>query len=461
MLGKLSDSNAMPQVWVDCIDQLKTRVSAVDLNTWVAPLHPVRRDDTLKLLAPNRYVLDYVNKNFSHLITEILAAMDSGIKSVQVEIGGHSVGHVGGGSGGKSGVGKNMAGKTKTAATRYAAGAMDSNYTFAKHIEGESNALARAAALQVGNKPGGAGNFNPLFIYGEVGLGKTHLMQASGHLMLHNDPGARVIYVRSELFVNDMIKALSSKAMHDFKRHYRSPGALLIDDIQFFARKTQSQEEFFHTFNTLIEGRQQIIITSDRTPQAITDVDPRLVSRFSAGLTIGIEPPEMETRVAILKNKAREQKIELPDEVAQFVAGVIRSNVRELEGALHSILANARFTGRDIDTELAQQALRDRLAHQQRQTSIENIQQTVAEYHKLRMADMLSKKRSRNIARPRQLAMYFAKEYTNLSLPQIGERFGGRDHSTVIHACRKINELLKTDAKIQIDHRNLRRLFGG
>ena len=278
--------------------------------------------------------------------------------------------------------------------------------------------------------------------------------------MRKTDARAKVAYVRSELFVNDMVKALQSNAMHNFKRHYRSLGALLIDDIQFFAKKTQSQEEFFHTFNTLLEGQRQIIITSDRIPNAITDVDARLISRFSSGLTVGIDPPELETRVAILEKKALEQGVELPNEVAFFVANAIRSNVRALAGALHRILATANFTGQPLDVDLAREALRDLIAHRDKQINIENIQQTVAEYYKLRVSDLLSKKRSRDIARPRQLAMYFAKECTSLSLPQIGDRFGGRDHTTVIHACRRIDELIQADDRVKEDYRNLQRLFG-
>jgi len=443
----------MSQTWNDCVDQLKGQIPTADINAWVAPLHPVRRDDTLKLLAPNRYVLDYVKKNLFRLIEEIVLEMNRGIRLVQVEIGGHS-----------SADAVRSAGSAHSAAgderspQPYAGGAMNDNFTFEKHVEGNSNQLARAAALQVGQNAGRA--YNPLFIYGEVGLGKTHLMQAAGHLMRHTDKSARVMYVRSELFVNDMVKALKNNAMYHFKRHYRSLSALLIDDIQFFAKKTQSQEEFFHTFNSLLEGQRQIIITSDRIPNAITNVDARLISRFSSGLTVGIEPPELETRVAILEKKALEQGLELPKEVAFFVAHAIRSNVRTLTGALHRILATANFTGRSVDVDLARDALSDLLAHQQKQISIENIQQTVAEYYKLRVTDLLSKKRSRNIARPRQLAMFFAKEYTNLSLPQIGARFGGRDHTTVLYACRKIEELIQTNPGIKEDYRNLERSFG-
>jgi len=285
-------------------------------------------------------------------------------------------------------------------------------------------------------------------------------MQAAGNLILDKKPQANVVYIRSELFVNDMVKALKNNTMNEFKRYYRSIDTLLIDDIQFFARKTQSQEEFFHTFNALLEGQRQIIITSDRIPKAMTDVEERLVSRFGSGLTVSIEPPELETRVAILGRKAVEKKIDLPEEVAFFVANAVRSNVRELEGALHRIIASAGFTGRPIDIDLAREALRDLMVYRESRINIDNIQQVVAEYYKIRVADILSKKRTRDIARPRQLAMALSKEYTNLSLPQIGDRFGGRDHTTVLHACRKIEELVQNDPKIQEDQRNLLRLLG-
>ncbi len=336
-------------------------------------------------------------------------------------------------------------------------GRINRDYIFENHVEGNSNQLARAAAEQVGMHPGKS--YNPLFIYGGVGLGKTHLMQAAGNLILDNDPSAKVVYIRSELFVNDMVKALKNNTMNEFKRYYRSLDALLIDDIQFFARKTQSQEEFFHTFNSLLEGQRQIIITSDRIPKAMTGVEERLVSRFGSGLTVSIEPPELETRVAILSKKAMDKGIALPGEVAFFVANAVRSNVRELEGALHRIIASAGFTGRSIDVELAREALRDLLVYRESRINIDNIQQIVAEYFKIRIADLLSKKRTRDIARPRQLAMSLAKEFTNMSLPQIGDRFGGRDHTTVLHACRKIDELLVSDNKMQEDHRNIQRLI--
>ena len=443
------------QIWHQCLDILRAEVPAEDVNSWLMPLHSIEQDNTLKLLAPNRYVQNYVKSNLILDIERALASIGSSINQVQCEIGSYALN----GASETTEKESSLDNLSDQSATPYTGGTLNHNYTFNSHVEGASNQLARAAAQQVGTRPGLS--YNPLFIYGGVGLGKTHLMQAAGNLILQNNPKAKVVYVRSEIFVNDMVKALKNNTMNEFKLYYRSLDALLIDDIQFFARKTQSQEEFFHTFNSLLEGQRQIIMTSDRIPKAIDHVEERLISRFGSGLTVSVDPPELETRVAILEKKALNQGLNLPDEVAFFVANVVRSNVRELEGALHRIIASAGFTGRQIDIELARESLRDLLVYQEKKISIDNIQQTVAEYFKIRVSDLLSKKRSREIARPRQLAMAFAKEYTNLSLPQIGDRFGGRDHTTVLHACRKIEELLLTDAKIKEDHRNLQRLFGG
>jgi chromosomal replication initiator protein len=336
-------------------------------------------------------------------------------------------------------------------------GRLNPEFTFGTHIEGKSNQLARAAARQVGENPGGA--YNPLFIYGGVGLGKTHLMQAAGHLMCAQDPDAKVAYVHSERFVADMVKALQHNAINDFKKHYRNLDALLIDDIQFFVGKERSQEEFFHTFNNLLDGQRQIIITADRFPKELVGVEERLISRFGSGLTVSIEPPELETRVAILMKKAQQEGIDLPEDVAFFVAKRVRSNVRELEGALRRIMASAAFTGREIDLNLASESLKDLLAFQERLVSINNIQKTVAEYYKIRVADLHSKSRSRHVARPRQVAMTLSKELTNHSLPEIGDAFGGRDHTTVLHACRKINELAQHDPQIKEDYNNLLRIL--
>jgi chromosomal replication initiator protein len=450
-----------PQNWDSCLQILRQELAEEDINTWVMPLHSKFNGTTLNLLAPNRYVLNYVKQNLLSQIETLIVAMDIGVSQVQFDIGSY-----GQDSGSPYQTGPTASTQLRRSTSSeldssrpYTGGVLNSDYVFNTHVEGKSNQLARAASLQVGTSPGKA--FNPLFIYGGVGLGKTHLMQAAGNLIMQANPRAKVIYIHSELFVNDMVKALKNNTMNEFKKYYRSLDALLIDDIQFFAKKTQSQEEFFHTFNSLLEGQRQIIITSDRIPKAISHVEERLISRFGSGLTVSIDPPELETRVAILEKKSLQRGIELPNDVAFFVASTVRSNVRELEGALHRILANASFTGRTIDVELAREALRDILIYQDKQISIENIQQTVAEYYKIRVADLLSKNRARDVARPRQLAMSFAKEFTSLSLPQIGDRFGGRDHTTVLHACRKIRELIETDVKIKEDHKNLQRLFGG
>lgn len=339
-------------------------------------------------------------------------------------------------------------------------GLKHSNYlnissTFATFVEGKSNQLGLAAARQVAENPGGA--YNPLFIYGGVGLGKTHLMQAVGNAMVARNPNAKVVYLHSERFVADMVKALQLNAINDFKRYYRSMDALLIDDIQFFAGKERSQEEFFHTFNSLLEGGRQIILTCDRFPKEINGLEERLKSRFGWGLTVAVEPPELETRVAILMKKAEQVNIDLPHESAFFIAQRIRANVRDLEGALKRVIASANFTGRPIDVELVREALKDLLALQDKQVGIDNIQRVVCEYYKIKMNDMISKRRSRSVARPRQVAMALAKELTNHSLPEIGEAFGGRDHTTVLHACRKIKELQEETADIREDMKNLLR----
>ena len=326
-------------------------------------------------------------------------------------------------------------------------------YTFDNFVEGKSNQYARAAAIQVANNPGKS--YNPLFLYGGTGLGKTHLTQAVGNGILANKPDAKIVYMHSERFVQDMVKALQNNAIEEFKRFYRSVDALLIDDIQFFANKDRSQEEFFHTFNALLEGNQQIILTSDRYPKEIDGVEDRLKSRFGWGLTVIIEPPELETRVAILMRKALEFNIHLPDEVAFFMAQRLRSNVRELEGALNRVIANANFSGRPITIDFVRDALRDLLALQDKLVTIDNIQKTVADYYKIKMADILSKRRSRSVARPRQVAMALAKELTNHSLPEIGNAFGGRDHTTVIHAVRKVEQLRNESHDIKEDYKNL------
>lgn len=334
---------------------------------------------------------------------------------------------------------------------------LNTAFTFEKFVEGKANQLAKAAASQVVENPGQS--YNPLFIYGGVGLGKTHLMHAVGNELVRRKPDAKIVYLHSERFVADMVKALQLNAISEFKRYYRSVDALLIDDIQFFAKKDRSQEEFFHTFNALLEGGQQVILTCDRYPKEIDGLEERLKSRFGWGLTVAVEPPELEMRVAILNKKAASSNIDLPSDAAFFIAQRIRSNVRELEGALKRVIAGANFMGRPIDIDVVKESLKDLLALQDRQVRLENIQRVVADYYKIKLADLMSKRRSRSVARPRQVAMALAKELTNHSLPEIGENFGGRDHTTVIHACRKVKELVASDADINEDYKNLIRIL--
>ena len=444
-------------LWKKCLERLESELPEQQFNTWVRPLHAVVEDNCLRLLAPNRFVLDWVRENFFdkiHQAVQDIAAAPT--PRIALEVGTRRA---------ASPV-TTSAPETETrfsrdnerpAVRRSSAGShtLNATFTFENFVEGKSNQLARAASTQVGENPGGA--YNPLFIYGGVGLGKTHLMHAVGNLIMASKPEARVVYLHSERFVADMVKALQHNAINEFKRYYRSVDALLIDDIQFFAGKERSQEEFFHTFNALLEGQQQVILTCDRYPKEVKGLEERLKSRFGWGLTVAIEPPELETRVAILMSKAAQTQVDLPNEVAFFIAKRIQSNIRELEGALRRVVASSRFTGRPITVEFAKEALRDLLALQDKLVSIENIQKTVADYYKMRIADLLSARRSRSIARPRQIAMSLAKELTSHSLPEIGDSFGGRDHTTVLHACRKIAELREADARVKEDYYNLLR----
>ncbi len=438
-----------PSLWSNCLTRLEQELSAQQFNTWIRPLQAVKEEHTLRLLAPNRFVMDWVKERFLTRIAELATQTDTSPQlNVSVEVGGEERTRV---------ELKSAQPMRATPKATPVVGQLNGEFTFHNHVEGKSNQLARAAARQVGENPGG--NNNPLFIYGGVGLGKTHLMQAAGHLLLGKNPNANIAYVHSERFVSDMVKALQHNTISEFKRFYRSLDALLIDDIQFFVRKERSQEEFFHTFNALLEGQRQIIITADRFPKDLVGLAERLISRFGSGLTVAIEPPELETRMAILMKKALADGVTLPEEVAYFVAKRIRSNVRELEGGLRRILATAYFTGRAIDVALASESLKDLLAFQERLVNINNIQKTVAEYYKMRVADLHSKRRSRQIARPRQMAMTLAKELTAHSLPEIGDAFGGRDHTTVLHACRKINELVGSDVRIKEDYDNLMKIL--
>jgi chromosomal replication initiator protein len=441
-------------LWQKCLVRLEHELPEQQFNTWIRPLHAVETTDSLRLLAPNQFVLDWVRKHHFDTISRTLHDLGpDAVTEVQLDIGSSNRA-----ADPLQATAASAAHWTSTAEqpapVKYKSN-LNPDFTFDSFVGGKSNQLARAASMQVGENPGGA--YNPLFIYGGVGLGKTHLMHAVGNLILERNPAARVIYLHSERFVADMVKGLQHNAINEFKRFYRTVDALLIDDIQFFAGKERSQEEFFHTFNALLEGQQQVILTCDRYPKEVQGLEERLKSRFGWGLTAAIEPAELETRVAILMNKASQNNIELPDDVAFFIAKRIQSNIRELEGALRRVMASARFTGSPITLEFTKEALRDLLALQDKLVTIDNIKKVVAEYYKIRVADLLSPRRSRTITRPRQVAMALAKELTTHSLPEIGDAFGGRDHTTVLHACRKVVELKESDARINEDYSNLLR----
>ncbi|WP_027896322.1 chromosomal replication initiator protein DnaA [Zestomonas thermotolerans] len=490
------------ELWQQCIELLRDELPAQQFNTWIRPLQVEAASDELRVYAPNRFVLDWVNEKYLGRLLELLNERSQGLAPalslligskrsaaarrapatpvtapapapaavapapspapVSQVVDGVPIDAARANPDPMAAVSSApVASAMRTERSVQVEGALkhtsylNRTFTFENFVEGKSNQLARAAAWQVADNP--KHGYNPLFLYGGVGLGKTHLMHAVGNHLLKKNPNAKVVYLHSERFVADMVKALQLNAINEFKRFYRSVDALLIDDIQFFAKKERSQEEFFHTFNALLEGGQQVILTSDRYPKEIEGLEERLKSRFGWGLTVAVEPPELETRVAILMKKAEQAKIELPHDAAFFIAQRIRSNVRELEGALKRVIAHSHFMGRDITIELIRESLKDLLALQDKLVSIDNIQRTVAEYYKIKIADLLSKRRSRSIARPRQVAMALSKELTNHSLPEIGDAFGGRDHTTVLHACRKIAELRESDADIREDYKNLLR----
>lgn len=440
-------------LWSECLTNLQDVLDSQEFMTWVRPLRVDQsaHQDALVLLAPNTHIRDYVNESYSATVSDFLQQRyPNQLFKFQVKV-----------DSSNSPVNTTQENRNDyfanntqilSARSRWKTG-VNSNYTFDNFVQGQSNQFAHAAAIQVAKTPGvGA---NPLFIYGRVGLGKTHLMCAVGNEILSNNPEAKVYYSHSSDFVKEMIKALQNNKMDEFKAHYHSVDVLLIDDIQFIAGKDKTQEEFFHTFNHLFEGKSQMILTSDRFPKEIDDISERLRSRFSWGLTVFVEPPELETRVIILKKKAEEREFELSDEVAFFIAQNIHGNVRDLEGALNGVIATAQFLGQGISIEVAKMALRDQLAVQARLITIENIQKVTADYFGLKLVDILSKKRNRSIARPRQMAMALSKELTKHSLPEIGDAFGGRDHTTVLHACRKIVELRRDESKINSDWNNL------
>ncbi len=443
------------ELWKACLKCLERELSEPQLNTWIRPLHAREDNGGLRLLAPNRFVLDWVKK---HHLTQIKAVLEHLRPEQPPEV----LLEIGSGAAQAEPVAQGeeappaappTAGPAVDAGELLKSGALNPDFTFTTFVEGNSNQIARAACLQVTQNPGKA--YNPLFIYGGTGLGKTHLIHAVGNMLRARDPSAQVVYQNCEYFVADMVRSLQHNAINEFKRRYRVLDALLIDDVQFLAGKERSQEEFFYTFNSLLESRQQVILTCDRYPKEVAGLEDRLKSRFGSGLTVAVEPPELETRVAILKSKAEQIQLGLPDEVAFFIAQRIRSNVRELEGALRRVYANAQFTGRPITLAFAKEVLSDLLTLQDKLVTIENIQRTVADYYKISIGDLLSNSRLRVLSRPRQIAMTLTKELTVLSLPEIGEAFGGRDHTTVLHACRRVRELQHSDSQIRDDYINL------
>ena len=447
--------------WGECKKTLERDLPIEEYSTWIAPLTLEQNNGSNPLsysvLAPNKFISDWVEDNYGTTIKERLSAITSNRDlNLNFEI---FVDYQD----------KNFSASSEGSKTTLSLSAKEEevrapqknnlieNFTFETFVEGKSNHIALAASRQIGD--GLKNSYNPLFIYGGVGLGKTHLMHAVGNEIIRKDPSKKIAYVHSEKFVSDMVKSLQLGAINEFKQYYRSLDALLIDDIQFFAKKEQSQEELFHTFNSLLEKGSQMILTCDRYPKEIDGLEDRLKSRLGWGLPVVIEPPELETRVAILLSKAQSMNHELEEESAFFIAQKVRSNVRELEGALKRVMANSNFTGRPISVGLIKDSLKDLLAIQARQVSVENIQKTTAEYYNIKMSDILSKRRSRSVARPRQMAMFLAKELTNYSLPEIGESFGGRDHTTVIHACKKITELRAFNLDIEEDYRKLLRVL--
>lgn len=455
-------------LWNRCLTRLEDELPSQQFNMWIRPLQVTASGDgsELTLYAPNRFVVDWVRDKFLERISEVLGELQVGsLPQLRLEVGSSRARPASVAPrqpepreperrGASSPESRTLAPELGGAAKHRSN--LNSGFTFPTFVEGKSNRMACAAAQQVAENPASHG-YNPLLLYGGVGLGKTHLMHAVGNELHRRNPNAKVVYLHSERFVADMISALRNKTINEFKRFYRSVDALLIDDIQFFAGKEQSQEEFFHTFNALLENGQQIILTCDKFPKEVNGLEERLKSRFGWGLSQPLEPPELETRVAILKKKAEEARVELPDDAAFFIAQRIRSNVRELEGALRRVIAHVRFTGAQIDIGLIKEALKDLIALQARQISIDNIQRTVAEYYKIKVPDLHSPRRTRSVARPRQVAMALSKELTSHSLPEIGDNFGGRDHTTVLHACRKVIQLRESNPEIEEDYQNLLR----
>jgi chromosomal replication initiator protein len=443
---------AMANLWEMCQAELRQTISEQQFQTWIRPLHAEAGSGSLRLAAPNRFVLEWVRDKFLKNIEEIVRRSTGPDYGIVLELSDRKAT-----SGNAPLVVPTPSPKSVQPHPNPASpptmlsdrGRLNPSFTFDNFVTGKANQLARAAALQIAEHPGEA--YNPLFVYGGVGLGKTHLIHAIGNFVLKRNPGANIRYSHAEQYVSDVIRAYQHKSFDAFKKFYHSLDLLLIDDIQFFSGKNRTQEEFFYAFNALIDARRQVIITCDTYPKELEGIEDRLISRFGWGLTVAIEPPELEMRVAILLKKAEAERVSIPEDVAFFLATHVQSNVRELEGALKRVLAFTRFASVPVDINSAKEALKDLLAVQTRQISVENIQKTVADYYKIRVAEMFSKKRSRTVARPRQVAMALAKELTTLSLPDIGEAFGGRDHTTVLHACRKIAELKTTQMEIARD----------
>lgn len=437
-------------LWESCLNHLEGELDLQEFNIYIRPLQAIQQDSVLRLYAPNQFVVDWIQGCVKNRINALLSHYSGGrIEQAVLEVGSynpHPETNI-------QAIEASLVLAQPIGINQIPESRLNKNYTFDSFVEGKSNQLSRAASYQVAENPGSA--YNPLFIYGGVGLGKTHLMHAAGNYIRKHNPEARVVYLHSEQFVAGMIKALQLNAIDEFKARYRSVDALLIDDIQFFAGKERSQEEFFYTFNNLIEVQHQVILTCDRFPKEVNGLEERLKSRFGWGLTVAVEPPELETRIAILMSKASTENITLADDVAFFLGRLINSNVRELEGALRRLVAYSRFTHRPITLELTREALRDLLSLQEKLVTIQNIQKTVAEYYKIRVSDLSSKRRSRAVVRPRQIAMALSKELTERSLIEIGKSFGGRDHTTVLHACRKVGEYKGIDPQIAEDYRNL------
>ena len=441
----------MHRAWKRALDRLGTELSAEDVQTWLRPLQARSRGGSLLLLAPNRFVADKVAKTYLPRIRELVALLDPAVIEVRIELGTEEAPP-------QSVPERERAPVIEVEAESRFDGKLDTRYQFDNFVEGKSNQLARATALQVALKPGLA--YNPFLLYGGTGLGKTHLLHAAGNLIVQNNPRARVLYLRSEEFIRAMMQALQQGKWDDFKRTYRSVDALLIDDIQFLAGKDRTQEEFFHLFNALYDAKQQIVMTCDRYPKEVDKLEPRLKSRFGWGISVAVDPPDFETRVAILLQKAAMAGMDLDEEVAGYIARRMRSNVRELEGALNTLHAHANLLGKArVDLAFAQSTLRDVLRPHEQQISLSNIQKTVSDYHRITLSDLLGKKRTRTLVRPRQMAMALAKDLTAHSLPEIGKAFGGRDHTTVMHACKQIREMVETDARMRDDWDKLVRLL--